>query len=67
MQIFGVCVCVRTVYADANVPCRSQTVIEPCTENESFLYNLECFVCVFVCMWERKIYVHMTHEQVYVQ
>lgn len=36
------------VYADANVLSRSQTVIEPCTENESFLYNLECFVCLCV-------------------
>lgn len=57
-------VCVCTVYADVNVLHRSQTVIEPCTENESFFYM---YSWVFVCLRERKIYVHMTHEQVYVQ
>lgn len=56
MQIFVVCVCVcESDYvhgdADANVLRRSQTVIGPCTENESFLYNLEYFVCVCVCMF----------------
>lgn len=35
---------VCTVYADADVLCRSQTVIEPCTVSEFFLYNLECCV-----------------------
>lgn len=69
-DICGVCVCAREyVHGDADALRRSQTVIGPCTENKSFLYNLECFVCVcvYVCLRERKIYVHMTHEQVYVQ
>lgn len=41
--------------ADANALRRSQTVIGPCTENESFLYNLECFVCVCVFEGEKDI------------
>lgn len=56
-DICGVFEYVCTVYADANVLCRSQTVIEPCTENESFLYTVcVCFMCV--CMRDKDICVY---------
>lgn len=60
-DICGVFEYVCTVDADANVLCKSQTVIEPCTENESFLYTViwsALCVCVFVCMREKDICVY---------
>lgn len=51
MQLFVVCsdVCVHSVYADQNVVCRSQTVIETGTEDENpFLYITWSALCVCV-------------------
>lgn len=57
------------VCVDANVLRRSQTVIEPFTESESFLYIIwsEC-VSVYVCaLVSERDDVYMIHKQVYVQ
>lgn len=53
MQIFVLCV--YTVYEDANVLRRSQTVIEPCTEIESFFYIILSGLCVCVYESEKDI------------
>lgn len=47
--------CVCTVYEDANVLRRSQTVIEPCTEIESFFYIILSGLCVCVYEGEKDI------------
>lgn len=43
------------MYADSNVLRRSQTVIESCTENESFFYITLSGVCVCVYEGEKDI------------
>lgn len=47
---------VCTVYADADVLCRSQTVIEPCTVSEFFLY---IWSAVCECATERERYMYI--------
>lgn len=60
-DICGVCayLCTCTVYADANVLRRSQTVIEPCTENESFFYIILSGLCVCLCVRGRERYMYI--------
>lgn len=51
-----------------NVLHRSETVIEPCTEKESFFIYILSDVCACVRVSERESDdVYMTHKQVYVQ